>query len=75
MAGTFQEPFSGWLAARGWEARQHQRAMLAADAAGEHTLLIAPTGGGKTLAGFLPSLIDLHAAPRAGLHTHCMSRR
>ena len=43
--------------------------MLAAAQAGDSTLLIAPTGGGKTLAGFLPSLIDLHAAPRAGLHT------
>ena len=41
--------------------------MLAA--AHEHTLLIAPTGGGKTLAGFLPSLIDLAANPRPGLHT------
>ncbi len=33
------------------------------------TLLIAPTGGGKTLAGFLPSLIDLAQNPSAGLHT------
>ncbi len=32
-------------------------------------LLIAPTGGGKTLAGFLPSLVDLHLHPREGLHT------
>jgi ATP-dependent Lhr-like helicase len=31
-------------------------------------LLIAPTGGGKTLAGFLPSLVELPATPR-GLHT------
>ena len=35
----------------------------------EALLLIAPTGGGKTLAGFLPSLIDLAASPRQGLHT------
>jgi ATP-dependent helicase Lhr and Lhr-like helicase len=33
------------------------------------TLLIAPTGGGKTLAGFLPTLAELGAAPAAGLHT------
>ena len=32
-------------------------------------LLIAPTGGGKTMAGFLPTLADLARAPRAGLHT------
>ena len=32
-------------------------------------LLIAPTGGGKTLAGFLPTLVELHHAPRPGLHT------
>ena len=32
-------------------------------------LLIAPTGGGKTLAGFLPSLVELsalHLSPQAG---------
>ncbi len=32
-------------------------------------LLIAPTGGGKTLSGFLPSLIELADAPADGLHT------
>ena len=32
------------------------------------TLLIAPTGGGKTLAGFLPSLAEL-SQPYVGLHT------
>jgi ATP-dependent Lhr-like helicase len=40
---------------------------------GRHALLIAPTGGGKTLAGFLPSLIDLSTRPPAnaprGIHT------
>ncbi len=43
--------------------------MLAAAAAGEHALLIAPTGAGKTLAGFLPTLAALARAPREGLHT------
>ena len=43
--------------------------MLDAADAGESVLLIAPTGGGKTLAGFLPSLVDLAANPRPGLHT------
>ena len=32
-------------------------------------LLIAPTGGGKTLAGFLPSLAELADGTREGLHT------
>jgi ATP-dependent Lhr-like helicase len=43
--------------------------MLHAANAGESVLLIAPTGGGKTLAGFLPSLVDLATNPRPGLHT------
>ncbi len=69
MAGTIPEPFAGWFAAQGWAPRPHQLAMLQAARAGESVLLIAPTGGGKTLAGFLPSLIDLAANPRPGLHT------
>ncbi|MEM9351210.1 MAG: DEAD/DEAH box helicase, partial [Pseudomonadota bacterium] len=57
-----------WFAAKGWAPHPHQRAMLErAEAAS--TLLIAPTGGGKTLAGFLPTLADLASAPHQGLHT------
>ncbi len=66
---TFPEPFAGWFAARGWTPRPHQVALLEAARRGEHVLLLAPTGGGKTLAGFLPSLVDLAARPREGLHT------
>ena len=33
------------------------------------TLLIAPTGGGKTMAGFLPTLNELAEGPHEGLHT------
>lgn len=57
-----------WFTAKGWEVHPHQHAMLAASDAPSN-LLIAPTGGGKTMAGFLPTLADLIARPRAGLHT------
>ena len=69
MAGTLPERFAAWFAAQGWTPRPHQLAMLDAARAGESVLLIAPTGGGKTLAGFLPSLVDLAANPRPGIHT------
>jgi ATP-dependent Lhr-like helicase len=51
--------FQRWFAARGWRPFPHQLAMIEADRAGRSALLIAPTGAGKTLAGFLPSLIAL----------------
>ena len=43
--------------------------MLAAARAGRHALLVAPTGAGKTLAGFLPSIVELAERPSNGLHT------
>ena len=59
---------SRWFAAKGWSLHPHQLAMLAR--AGEPaTLLIAPTGGGKTLAGFLPTLAELADGGHTGLHT------
>jgi ATP-dependent Lhr-like helicase len=58
-----------WLAGRGWSLRRHQAEMLDAAGRGEHALLVAPTGAGKTLAGFLPSLTDLIERPRDGLHS------
>ena len=68
--------FETWFARRGWQPRPHQLDVLAAFSRGDHVLLIAPTGGGKTLAGFLPSLIDLaerpptaEGAPSPGVHT------
>src|SRR5580698_1887981 len=65
--------FKAWFAGRGWAARSHQLAMVEKARAGRHALLIAPTGGGKTLAGFLPSLIELSERPPGnaprGVHT------
>jgi ATP-dependent helicase Lhr and Lhr-like helicase len=61
-ATALPEPFAGWFAGRGWVPRAHQLELLAQAQAGHSVLLIAPTGGGKTLAGFLPSLVELSAA-------------
>ena len=61
-------PLADWIARRGWVLHPHQQDMLdRADA--PSLLLIAPTGGGKTLAGFLPTLAELTGNPRPGLHT------
>ena len=56
-AALLPEPFGSWFAARGWIPRAHQLALLEKARAGRSTLLIAPTGAGKTLAGFLPTLV------------------
>ncbi|MEQ3625499.1 MAG: ligase-associated DNA damage response DEXH box helicase [Celeribacter sp.] len=61
-------PIARWFDDRGWSIHPHQHAMLErADAPA--TLLVAPTGGGKTMAGFLPTLAELARDPRPGLHT------
>ncbi|HSZ74228.1 MAG TPA: ligase-associated DNA damage response DEXH box helicase, partial [Rhizomicrobium sp.] len=70
---TLPPVFAKWFAARGWTPRAHQLALIDEARAGNSVLLVAPTGGGKTLAGFLPSLIELSEAhPRSrarALHT------
>ena len=70
---TLPPKFAAWFARRGWMPRDHQLEMVRTGLAGHHSLLIAPTGGGKTLAGFLPSLIELSERPPrntpAGIHT------
>ncbi len=57
-----------WFDTRGWSIHPHQQDMLDRSDA-PSLLLIAPTGGGKTLAGFLPTLADLAEGPHEGLHT------
>ncbi len=53
------QPFARWFADKGWQPRAHQLELLAKLQSGRSALLIAPTGAGKTLAGFLPALLDL----------------
>ena len=66
---------AAWFAARGWALRRHQREMLEVAAGGRHALLVADTGAGKTLGGFLPTLADFcpsrlnGGTPPEGLHT------
>ena len=64
-----------WFAGRNWKVRRHQSDMVAAANAGKHALLVAETGAGKTLAGFIPTLVEFcpsqldGALPHDGLHT------
>ncbi|MDD9908216.1 MAG: ligase-associated DNA damage response DEXH box helicase [Ahrensia sp.] len=63
--GLLPQPFLDWFKARNWQPRAHQLDLLSRSQRGDSTLLIAPTGAGKTLAGFLPSLTELASrAPR-----------
>jgi len=74
-SGLLPPVFSEWFAAKGWSPRPHQLELLERTRANNSTLLIAPTGAGKTLAGFLPSLVALHQRPKNapligyGIHT------
>ncbi|NMW32786.1 ligase-associated DNA damage response DEXH box helicase [Altererythrobacter sp. RZ02] len=73
--GRVPVEIEAWFAARDWRIRDHQRDMYAAALAGKHAMLVADTGAGKTLAGFLPTLADFcpskldGAPPHDGLHT------
>lgn len=69
-------PFVRWFSKRGWTPRAHQLELLSKSDGGRSVLLIAPTGAGKTLAGFLPSLVDITRRPKRrpgeahrGIHT------
>ncbi|MEE1613384.1 ligase-associated DNA damage response DEXH box helicase [Microvirga sp. CF3016] len=76
-ASLLPKIFHDWFDHRGWKPREHQLDLLAKAGQGRSALLVAPTGAGKTLAGFLPSLVELAergpsrgtAKDRRGLHT------
>jgi ATP-dependent Lhr-like helicase len=65
--GQVPAEIQSWFDQRGWSVRRHQREMLAAADTGQHALLVADTGAGKTLAGFLPTLADFTPSRLAGL--------
>jgi ATP-dependent Lhr-like helicase len=73
--GAIPPEITAWFDARGWRVRRHQRDMLAAADRGHHALLVADTGAGKTLSGFLPTLAAFcpsrlgGAKAPEGLHT------
>src|SRR5437763_14957152 len=61
LPDRFRRRFAG----RGWSRRELQLALLAKARDDRSALLIAPTGAGKTLAGFLPTLVELSSPARA----------
>ena len=66
-AADLPEPLRALVrAAAAGTPRAHQLELLAQARAGRSALLIAPTGAGKTLAGFLPSLVELSRTARTG---------
>ncbi|MBD9385799.1 ligase-associated DNA damage response DEXH box helicase [Agrobacterium sp. AGB01] len=62
---TLPAVFSRWFQDKGWQPRPHQLELMARARNGENMLLIAPTGAGKTLGGFLSSLTDLAERPKS----------
>ena len=62
------QKFEDWIETRNWALRPHQIEVLT-HSKRQSQLLIAPTGSGKTLSGFLPTLIELESSEFSGLHT------
>ena len=62
------QKFQNWINKRNWGLHTHQIDVLT-NSDRKSQLLIAPTGSGKTLSGFLPTLIELDRVNFSGLHT------
>ena len=50
--------FTGWFYKKGWNYYNYQLKVFSEVEAGNDVLVTSPTGSGKTIAGFLPSLIN-----------------
>ena len=73
-AARLPDRFEGWFGSRGWTPREHQLALLEKARENRSALLIAPTGAGKTLAGFLPTLVELGTSAPPGAQLPLPSR-
>ena len=63
-------PLTAWLRQRGWSWFDHQIETAEHALARRDVVVFAPTGAGKTLAGFLPSFLDIAEHRSTGrLHT------
>jgi len=65
--------FHDWFSRQKWSVYPHQSEIVRLTGQGRSVLLAAPTGSGKTLSGFLPSLIDLHKKKTQTIHTLYLS--
>jgi ATP-dependent Lhr-like helicase len=63
---TVPDIFKQWFTSKDWKIRAYQQSMIRAFVNNQSSLLIAPTGAGKTLSGFLPCLIDIHKQLKSG---------
>ena len=70
LAKLKQHPLSEWMTNRQWKWFPHQIEAAKHAGSGNDVLVLAPTGAGKTLSGFLPSFLDIHERGSNGcLHT------
>ena len=61
--------FTGWLYNKGWNYYNYQLKTFSEVEEGNDVLVTSPTGSGKTIAGFLPSIINSNCFQRDVLYT------
>ena len=61
--------FTNWIKNKGWSYYDYQLKVLEAVYKKEDALVVSPTGSGKTVAGFLPTIIESHVYKKNVLYT------